>query len=495
LRSIEFNLGLGLVFLLIGGVVGGILRPESKAFKWGYASCENGPSVWGEHYPECKKFSQSPIALPTVFADMPLLSRIEYHDFNLDCDLELVNDGKTVSVVVKDTTAKRPSFSGSLFDEKERYLLDRAVIRVGHHDCCGSEHGMNGIMYAGEMQWFYYDSQFKSFEEAVKTPGSVAIISQLLEADKNDNKNLDYIIDNLHRINGSRKAVDLKWTSTPEFLPAFKGDSYKKKCVNCDFYFYEGSLSYPPCSEVALWHVYMEPLKISGAQLVALRHVLSCDTMKPMNMNHRNIQPLNFRDVLQHREKSIEDYNLPPRPAPQAYPPPMQGVYPPMMGPDDAMYPPMMGSGDVMYPPMMPTYMQNLPPYMQDSISGGKQDDVLPELLDQDSTASAGSNQNNMYPNRNPGRYPQGPPPPGFYPPQHPGQGRFPPNHQQGMYPPQPQHGHGPRDEKLFWPFPFNLNSGGEEGNMGMLNFQFGMNGEGNKQAGSAPAEEEEKKK
>eukprot|EP00088_Acartia_fossae_P034393 TRINITY_DN3531_c0_g1_i9.p1 TRINITY_DN3531_c0_g1~~TRINITY_DN3531_c0_g1_i9.p1 ORF type:complete len:459 (-),score=100.64 TRINITY_DN3531_c0_g1_i9:303-1679(-) len=353
------------ILLLVCGVAGVPLQQYESPFEWGYQD-DNGPSCWGKYYPECNKISQSPIALPTYFADHPFLRRLEYHNFDLDCDLVLYNDGKSVTMVVKDDGKRgRPSVSGSVLNPKSRYLLDRVVIKVGR-DNFGSEHGMHGIHYPGEMQWYFFDEKFKTFDDAVKNPGAIAIISQLLKSSKVDNKFFDCIVDNVDKISGTKVPVDLKWLDLPELLPRYGEDKKgNKECVNCDYYFYEGSLTYPPCSEVALWHVYMDPVKVSESQLDKLRSVVSWQSKECMVDYVRGAQPVNFRDVLQHRERSEEFYsdhpNLPPKmpehPLPFPQFPMKEGALPPFPGfPGKDLSPPHYSAEEKVEVASMPEY-------------------------------------------------------------------------------------------------------------------------------------------
>eukprot|EP00088_Acartia_fossae_P054165 TRINITY_DN61_c0_g1_i3.p1 TRINITY_DN61_c0_g1~~TRINITY_DN61_c0_g1_i3.p1 ORF type:complete len:463 (-),score=106.30 TRINITY_DN61_c0_g1_i3:39-1427(-) len=362
------------LFLLVGSALSVPL--EKNSVDWDYDWDGKGPFDWGKRYPECTKFRQSPIALPTEFADFPFLKRIEYHDFDIECELELVNQGKWIEIRVKDNPKRpRPSISGSVFDPKDRYYLDRVVIRVGSASSHGSEHGMKNKEYPGEIQWMYYNKKYNSFDEAVKIPGETTIISQLVEIGMKDNPRYNYLINSLKKINGSKYAVDLKWDSTPDFLPSFQGgeggyDKKEKECVNCDYYFYEGSLTYPPCYETVLWHVYMETIELSEYQLSELRHVLSWEDHKPLNNNKRYIVAANFRDILQHRERNPKAYDNiyvplpPPPPPPHMYPPSRAGQnedYPPQMPPNYPMPPPN-------YPPPHPRQDENeqypVPPQM-----------------------------------------------------------------------------------------------------------------------------------
>jgi len=309
-----------MLLLLVGGVT-------CSEFKWGYSKYD-GPRVWGEHYPECEEYSQSPIVLPTAFADHPFLQTIEYHNFE-KWNVDLTQDGKSIVLYVKDTGKERPYITGAVFKTKQ--FLDKIVIKVGTH-CRGSEHGMDGIFYDGEISYFYYDKKYKNYDEAVEVPGGVAIVSVLLKEQKESNPAFDQILKNLPQISNSKSPIACTLEGELN-TPVYVTEKKEKECVNCDYYFYEGSLSTPPCSQVALRFVYAYPLNIGEDQLDKLREVLSCETGKPMVNNYRYPQPLNFRKVFQHHERDAKYYRFPdPEDMPPPPPPPPGHMMPGMPG-------------------------------------------------------------------------------------------------------------------------------------------------------------------
>lgn len=303
------------LFLLFGDAFGYTLPRED--ITWGY-DCHNGPNVWSKQFKECSGFTQSPISLPTAPKRTPhFMKRIEYTGFEKARTYEVVQENRAINVIYKGKDEDRPSFTGSVFDESRRFLFDRMIVRVGADDCSGSEHILNGTRYGAEFQKLYYDSKFSSLEEAMKVPGAVAVIVTIREA-TDKFVPLWELYENLDKINGTSKGHLIQASKSPPFIPKFEGQGKNKRCVNCDYYFYEGSLTYPPCSQVALWHVYMSTLPTSRAQLGLLRSVIDYVDHKPMTNNLRPVQPINFRDVLQYRDGA--EHKMPPPPPPGFHP-------------------------------------------------------------------------------------------------------------------------------------------------------------------------------
>jgi len=68
---------------------------------------------------------------------------------------------------------------------------------------------------------------------------------------------------------------------------------------NRDFYYYEGSLTTPPCSEVVQWFVLKQPIQIPASYISTLRKVEEDEHGTLLTHNVRDEQPLNGRIVMQ----------------------------------------------------------------------------------------------------------------------------------------------------------------------------------------------------
>ena len=55
------------------------------------------------------------------------------------------------------------------------------------------------------------------------------------------------------------------------------------------YYRYNGSLTYPPCTEGVLWYVFEEPLEVGVSQIARIIHAVGG--------NARPVQPLNGRTI------------------------------------------------------------------------------------------------------------------------------------------------------------------------------------------------------
>ena len=74
-------------------------------------------------------------------------------------------------------------------------------------------------------------------------------------------------------------------------------DSIQKKISNFSFYTYEGSLSFPPCTERTINYVASEPLFISPITLELFKEALSTNNKKKNLWSNRSTQKLNNRPI------------------------------------------------------------------------------------------------------------------------------------------------------------------------------------------------------
>lgn len=69
-----------------------------------------------------------------------------------------------------------------------------------------------------------------------------------------------------------------------------------------DYYYYQGSLTTPPCNETVQWFVIKEPIPVPADYLTQLRQVQSAHGNEPLTFNFRNVQDLNQRIVYTNRK-------------------------------------------------------------------------------------------------------------------------------------------------------------------------------------------------
>ncbi len=212
---------------------------------WSYSGEDIGPSNWAslnDSYKLCETGQiQSPI-------DLEKFERKKLPRLNLSYKVEtadLYHDGKTVVLEFKDENAGTLDAGGKIF------YLNKLVFRTP------SEHKDDSITYSMEVQLFHQDES-----------GRTAVLALFVDQ---GTKN---------------QSLDLIWEQLP------KNSAYPKRKLRFDpssllpekrsYYYYEGSLGYPPCTEGLDWFILSEPIFASVQQL--------SDIEKLSNGNIRPIQ-------------------------------------------------------------------------------------------------------------------------------------------------------------------------------------------------------------
>ncbi len=224
--------------------------PESAHAHWSYEGA-TGPRHWGSLSPDyalcASGTSQSPIDIrDTTSVD---LQNLELHYVSVP--VEIVNNGHTVQVNYA---------PGSHLDvDGVRYDL------LQFHFHAPSEHTIAGKHASAEMHLVHKSAT-----------GALAVVGVLIEEGEH-NAHFDAIWNNLPAQAGPAKRFDVQ-INAADLLPA-----------DARTYRYLGSLTTPPGTEGVRWHLMVEPVRMSKAQIAAFTRVY--------RGNNRPTQPLHGRAV------------------------------------------------------------------------------------------------------------------------------------------------------------------------------------------------------
>jgi len=265
---------------------------------WSYLN----QSAWLSDYPGCGKENQSPINLHTV--DVSLKdhkSPISFSSFDLvnKDTCVVVNNGNIATLHLKtNANSSQPILSGGPFNSTV-YSFTHAVFHWGADDTLGSEHTIRGITYPMEMQLVHQTSS----EEDKK----LAIASFLFEITEEENPFLASLITAISKTKtaGTEAHLDNPVESkdddhattnekNQEAMDVFSMDLLIKDSISGPYFTYQGSLTYPPCTEVKQYVVFRVPLDISSTQLEQFRLLLQLDETRMVN-NFRPIKTLGKR--------------------------------------------------------------------------------------------------------------------------------------------------------------------------------------------------------
>ncbi len=233
---------------------------EQKAAKddcadvhWSHQPGEDGPENWKnlcDGFADCGGTVQSPIDIVTgkaVKGDK--LAAIEFNYGKSKVDI--INNGHTVQFNVSGNNTVK-------LNGKEYKLLQ-------FHYHALSEHTIDGKHFPIEVHFVhkYSDNDF-------------AVLGVMFTEGKANELFKKYL----------------------DHFPTTKGEYQSDEMIdllslfpeNKTYYYYDGSLTTPPCSEVVSWYVLKAPVSASKEQVKQFSSIL--------NNNYRPIQPLNGREVL-----------------------------------------------------------------------------------------------------------------------------------------------------------------------------------------------------
>ncbi len=225
----------------------------SEKTHWGYEGAE-APENWQNLSPEfsaCGGKNQSPINL-SGFTESELAPlQFAYKD---EGGRNVVNNGHSIQVNYA---------PGSVFK-----VDDEAFELKQFHFHSPSENHVNGKSYPFEAHFVHTNKN-----------GEIAVVA-ILYTKGEENKALSQFWSQLPENAGESKTLE-KPVNAPVFLPD-----------NKDYYYFNGSLTTPPCSEGVRWFVFKETLALSEKQLEAFSHVMH-------HANNRPVQPVNARLILE----------------------------------------------------------------------------------------------------------------------------------------------------------------------------------------------------
>jgi len=238
---------------------------------WSYATGNSdpsngpvGPYAWDTIAPSGDLPFQSPIVLTGPTTD---LSKVLTINDNPSTPTDIINNGHQIQVQY--TSKFDPSSSDTITINGTKSSL----AQFHYHD--PSEHTINGRGFPMEEHFVY-----------ISESGAESVVGVFLQLGA-PNPALQTIL-NAATKNLNSTTPNTKTTlSTPidftQLLP-----------TNPQGWYYEGSLTTPPLSEVVNWFVYSTPITLSPAQLKQYEAVASSDGFLP---NARPIQPTDGRQL------------------------------------------------------------------------------------------------------------------------------------------------------------------------------------------------------
>ncbi len=220
---------------------------------WSHHGEEEGPENWKnlcDGFMSCGGEAQSPINIITTNTTSENnLTAIEFNYTSSKVDI--INNGHTVQFNTSGENAV-------MINDKEYKLLQ-------FHYHTHSEHTIDGNYYPIEVHFVHKHSD-----------EDYAVLGVMFEEGE-ENELFAKYLNHFPTTKGEFASEDMI-----ELKSLFPSD--------LSYYYYSGSLTTPPCSEVVNWYVLKSPLKASKEQIEKFAEIL--------NDNYRPVMPLNDREVL-----------------------------------------------------------------------------------------------------------------------------------------------------------------------------------------------------
>ncbi|KAK3868595.1 hypothetical protein Pcinc_026030 [Petrolisthes cinctipes] len=252
--------------------------------EWSYEG-ENGPDHWSMIYPSCGGQSQSPIDLKeNEMQQDDTMEPFVFHHYNeLPDSITVENVGHSVKLTFQMTNT--PYVTGGGLASAYKFM--QLHFHWGIDDNDGSEHHINSHSYPCEVHLVHFRERYETPSKAILYGDGLAVLGSVFTISKEDNPQLAGLLAGLLNVLKPNEQVTISPMPLSYFLPY----------DTLGFYRYKGSLTTPPCSEVVIWTVFSNKLKISDEQIRWFRELEDFEG-KAMQHNDRPLQPINNRPIM-----------------------------------------------------------------------------------------------------------------------------------------------------------------------------------------------------
>lgn len=163
-----------------------------------------------------------------------------------------------------------------------KYSVQQFHFHWGEEEGEGSEHRVDGKQTELEIHFV----QFKEGETDTSARDFISVIAVRADVDEDAPLTGPWQQLDAYAVQGFENSIVVKNFRFDSLLPD-----------NLDYWFYEGSLTTPPCSETVAWFVLKEKITVPGAYLDLLRGVEEDEEGTLLTFNFRDAQKLGDRTV------------------------------------------------------------------------------------------------------------------------------------------------------------------------------------------------------
>jgi len=182
-----------------------------------------------------------------------------------------------------------PWIAGGYIPYGESYEFAGLHMHWGSKNNVGSEHRVEGYEFPGEAHFVHFNRKYLNLTAAADKPDGLLVLGFFLQLAEKSGPGISVIADGLR---------SLTQTGNSEVnIGKLSIDAILGHIPLVEYFFYQGSLTTPPCTENVLWHVFSTPIQISQRDLDAFRNLKNKDG-ESFSDNNRPVLPLNGREVL-----------------------------------------------------------------------------------------------------------------------------------------------------------------------------------------------------
>ena len=252
---------------------------------WNYTDQEFWTTVqeW-----DCDGMRQSPIDITTNNLVMSSdLIDLVLTNFDQSYSGNFTNTGHSVQF-----NPEEGSPTATFQNHRGTYELKQFHFHWGATDLVGSEHTVDESTYSGELHFVTRRTQGDA------TAGDAfAVLGVLLISDESASSNPTLMALSSNIPTEDESANPISGVTPADLLPD-----------DLSYYYYEGSLTTPACSEVVQWFLLRNPVRLPPAFLESLRTTVEGEDGEILDMNFRMTQNLNGRNVMiQARDDDDDD--------------------------------------------------------------------------------------------------------------------------------------------------------------------------------------------
>ncbi|XP_052212006.1 carbonic anhydrase 7-like [Dreissena polymorpha] len=240
---------------------------------------------------------QSPINIVSRKADYDFALTANPLEVNYtpEDEVTLLNNGNSIVCQIA-----KPGFLTGGPLGNQQFRLEEFHLHWGADNRRGSEHTIDGKMFAAELHLVHWNTKYGSMVEAQDKRDGLAVLGVMIEPG-DEHPAFSVVSNNLGWLIQPNSTGTISSYLNPRDLLPFivkrsRFSHVTSRCIS-DYWTYEGSLTTPPLFESVQWIIFKEPVGFSKRQLNALRNCLIDSDNNLMQDNFRRLVPRAGRTV------------------------------------------------------------------------------------------------------------------------------------------------------------------------------------------------------